>query len=216
LSGHVIKFLSFPCFEISPPQTLSSIRKYLVCVVSALKSNRVSILSKILLWFGQIALCNYFMNEIDLSDFNPKKIIANSAKTDVKSIGLPAIEKFILGSLSDDIFVDSLTNVIIEQNGDEKYELDSWELNSIKVNRNQLFLEFSENTKREKIEQTLLSRKLAEIFEFPANWKTSWKSGKNYYYKLPSKVQCMEMFAKYIKEKPEQLFPNYTDLKTKK
>ena len=165
---------------------------------------------------GKHALCNYFMNEIDLTDFNPKKIIANSAKTDVKSIGLPAIEKFILGALSDDICVDSLNNVNIEQNGDEKYELDTWEINQVKVNRHQLHLEFSEHTKREKIDLTMFSRKLAEIFNFPERWKDNWKSGKNYYYKLPSKVECMEMFAKYIKEKPESLFPNYTDMKSKK
>lgn len=128
---------------------------------------------------------------------------------------MPAIEKFILGALSDDIFVDCLTNVQIEQNDDDKYEIDKWELNPMKVNRNQFYYEFSEYTKRDKVDQTLVSRKLAEIFNFPENWKTSWKSGKNYYYKLPVKVECMEMFARYLKEKPEQLFPNYAEMKKK-
>lgn len=164
---------------------------------------------------GANALCHYFKHERNLDGFNPKTVIVNSAKTDVKSIGLPAIEKFILGALSDDIFVDCLTNVQIEQNDDDKYEIDKWELNPMKVNRNQFYYEFSEYTKRDKVDQTLVSRKLAEIFNFPENWKTSWKSGKNYYYKLPVKVECMEMFARYLKEKPEQLFPNYAEMKKK-
>ena len=164
---------------------------------------------------GANALLHYFLYEIDLTGFNPKTVVSNSAKTDVKTIGLPPVERFILGALSDDICVESLTNVSIEQNQDEKYEMESWDFDQIKVNRTQLYTEFCDYTKREKVDQTLFSRKLAEIFQFPINWKTSWKSGKNYYYKLSSKVHCMEMFAEYLKEKPEQLFPSYKDMKSK-
>lgn len=165
---------------------------------------------------GANALCYYFKHERNLENFKPKNVISNSAKTDIKSIGLPAIEKFILGALSDDIFVDCLTNVSLEQNDKEKYELNTWDHSTMKVNRNQLYAEFCENTKRDKIDQTLFSRKLAEIFDFPTNWKTNWKSGKNYYYVLPSKIDCMGMFARYLKEKPEQLFQNYSEMKAQK
>jgi hypothetical protein len=157
---------------------------------------------------GANALLHYFLNEIKLDDFNPKTVIANSAKTDIKAIGLPAVEKYIYGLLSGDYIIECL------ESKDETIK-DSWDNTGTKIDRNVLFEHFSNTIKREKIEQIAFSRKLAEILSFPEKWKDNWKYNGKIFYKLPSKIECMVLLSKYLKETPEQLFPSYDDLRSK-
>lgn len=143
---------------------------------------------------GKHALLHYFLYEIDLEGFNPKKAIDTKAKTDLKTLSLKPVEKFIYNLLSSEIDYQPLLT-------------DGWE-EEVRLTRADLYSFFLENTSTNRVEQGEFSRKLASIFDFVPNWKDNWKDRKNGgFYKLPSKAECRTMFAKFLKEDPAMLFP---------
>lgn len=146
---------------------------------------------------GKHALMNYFLHEIDLSDFNPRKTINTKAKTELKATSLKGTEKFIFDIINNDIDCDLLPG--------------RWEENH-KVKRSMLYEYFDKSNKFGKISQGEFSRKLAQIFQFTDNWKDNWKNQElGGFYKFPSKRRCMELLAIYMKENVEDLFSSYSN-----
>jgi len=143
---------------------------------------------------GKHALLHYFLHEIDLEGFNPKKAIDTKAKTDLKTLSLKPVEKFIYNLLSGEIDYEPLLS-------------SGWE-EEARLTRADLYSFFLENTSTNRVEQGEFSRKLASIFDFAPNWKDNWKDRKHGgFYKLPSKAEGRIMFAKFLKEDPATLFP---------
>lgn len=149
---------------------------------------------------GKNFIMDYFLNKIDLTGFEPRNTISTDAKTDLKKLSLDAIDKFIFNILSSEIDFEPI-------------EVQGWH-DEIRLVRKDFFEFFKKSTSTNRVEQGEFSRKLAEIFGFPQKWQDNWKqriegSGTTGIYKLPSKKECRVLFAKHIKENPEQLFAGY-------
>lgn len=149
---------------------------------------------------GKHALLHYFLYEIDLEGFNPKKTIETQAKTDLKTLSLKPVEKFLFNILSGEIDYAPL-------------DTDGW-AGEVRLTRADLYNYFLENTSTNRVEQGEFSRKLATVFGFVPNWKDNWKDKKHGgFYKLPGKKECMAMFAKFLKEDTAMLFPGCFEVK---
>lgn len=144
---------------------------------------------------GKHAILDYLLNEVDLTDFDPRKTIDTKAKTDLKTLSLRPVEKFLYNILSGEIDYEP----IIESDWNAE----------VRITRLDMFEYFKTTSSKSMIEQGEFSRKLAAIFGFVTNWKDNWKDKKKGgFYKLPSKQECRELFAAHLKEEVDALFPD--------
>lgn len=140
---------------------------------------------------GKHALMHHFLHEIDLEGFDPREVVENEAKLDVKLQSLGHVEKFIYSSLNGEI---------------SDLCLDKWTDIEFNVKRAELYEAFRENT-RSKVDQKVFSGVLNKIFNFPENWKDNWKnSTKGSFYKLGTLVEARLKFCKFIKADYKSLF----------
>ncbi|SAL76827.1 hypothetical protein AWB71_05333 [Caballeronia peredens] len=146
---------------------------------------------------GKHHLMHYFLYEIDLEGFDPKAMVVNQAKADVKAQSLRPVEKFLFNLLNSELSVDEI-------------ERQDWSA-EIKVPREILFDFFKCNSAfASKVEIMEFSKTLGKIFSFPTNWASNWKGSKvKPFYRLPSRARAQECLARYMKEKPEHLFADY-------
>ncbi|WGS54421.1 DUF5906 domain-containing protein [Paraburkholderia sp. D15] len=146
---------------------------------------------------GKHYLVNYFMNEIDLTGFDPKNLVANDAKTEVKVQSLRPVEKYLYNLLSGELDYEFLS-------------MQQWAMEA-KLNRAEFFQHFKENSVfSNRIEIMEFSKTLGKIFNFPSNWAVNWKGGSTKpFYRLPGKAECQSLFAAYIGEKANMLFSDY-------
>lgn len=140
---------------------------------------------------GKHALVYHFMHELDLDGFDPRELVENDAKLDVKLQSLGHVEKFIYSSLNGEI---------------SDLCLDKWTDIEFNIKRADLFEAFKDNT-RSKVDQKVFSGVLNKVFNFPENWKDNWKnSTKGSFYKLGTLVEARLKFCRYVKADYKSLF----------
>ncbi|MFM0417416.1 primase-helicase family protein [Paraburkholderia aromaticivorans] len=152
---------------------------------------------------GKHHLVHYFLHEIDLTGFNPQKVITNDAKSEVMVRSLRSIEKYLFNILAGEIDYDEI-------------EAQDW-LVDIKVNREGIFQHFREHSAAfasSKVDISEFSKALSKIFGFPKGWATNWKGSKvKPFYKLPNRAECQRLFAEFISADPNMLFETYNQFR---
>lgn len=157
---------------------------------------------------GKHALVHYFKNEIDLSGFDPMKILKSTAHDLVKANNLNPVNKYLLELLRTEIEWNYV---------DEKLDGSTlsyyWENNPIKISRNMAyegFMEFcqdhSESGKLRDWTQSKFTAELAKIFKFPSGFNSNWKNKGVSFYKLPELEICRTLFCENIGATEEGIF----------
>lgn len=149
---------------------------------------------------GKHSLVNYFMNEVDLEGFNPRKILKTKEHDEATLSCLPPIENYLNQLLH-------LECEWLEVFDDESLISEKWISEEIKVNRQKVYDGFVKYCKDHDLHKTLrdnppavFTKKLAELFDFPKNHKDNWKDAKiGRYYKIPQLNKAREMFCEAIK-----------------
>lgn len=147
---------------------------------------------------GKHALYDFLLNEVDLTNFNPRATIETDVKIDVKLKSLDDFSSFMMAVLSGDI---------------TEQALDLWNDVERTVERDSLYEAFTSYHTHSRMDKREFSSKLAALLNFSSvaeKWKDNWKSkkdGKSYsYYKLPVIEVARKMFAESIKETTDTLF----------
>lgn len=150
---------------------------------------------------GKHAIMDYML-KVDLTGFNHRKTIDNSAKADVQKHSFRGINSYLYSLLSSEIS-------IIDETG--KDVLANWDYEEIRVER-ALIQESVDKVLRTKPSAHEVSAGLNKAFSFIKQWRVSWKgSNGKYYYKLPKRSEAMALFAKSVSIEKKTLFADYVD-----
>lgn len=154
---------------------------------------------------GKHYIMNFFKNEVDLTDFNPRQTVQTDIKIDVKIKSLDDFSSFMMAVLNGDV---------------TDHSLDDWNDVETSIGRDDLYNSFLNYHPHSRMDKREFSQKLSNLLQFSVKsekWKDNWKKkvdGKSFaYYKLPVKLEAQELFAKTLNETVDTLFNRV--LKTK-
>jgi hypothetical protein len=145
----------------------------------------------------------HLLLNLDLSKFKIKETVMNEAKADTQALSFRGIDKFIHALLSNDL-------ELFEADGTH-IDLSPWDDGEFKIDKHLIITAVNALLGKNSISPHAVSSGLNKIFKFEDNWKTRWKrSNGMYFYKLPSKRECMELFSKHVEIPIDKLFTDCT------
>lgn len=147
---------------------------------------------------GKHAIMHFFLNEVDLDGFNPRKTVETDIKINVKLKSLDEFNSFMMAVLSGDV---------------SDHALDEWTDIEHAIGRDELYKSFQNYSSHSRMDKREFSHKLSTLLNFSdkcEKWKDNWKKkvdGASFsYYKLPTLQEARELFAKTLNETVDTLF----------
>ncbi|MDD2820500.1 MAG: DUF5906 domain-containing protein [Flavobacterium sp.] len=140
-----------------------------------------------------------FLLNLDLSKFKVRETVMNDAKADTQALTFRGIDKFVHSLLNNDI-------ALFDDDGSH-IDTSQWETQEVKIDRHLIINTVEKLLGKNNVSPHAISSGLNKIFKFEENWKSRWKrSDGRYFYKFPSKKECMELFAKHTDIPVKNLF----------
>lgn len=157
-------------------------------------------------WFddeGASGILYYFLNEVDLTGFDPRDLIETKARINLKIESLEPTQKFFYDFISGHIETCELNPIHTGKDW-----LDKWNHSELRIRRDELYLLHRSSGSWKKVSESKFSKDMGELLKAPSGWARAWKGSGNSpsYFKLPPVSVCMELFADYIKSDVANVF----------